>query len=406
MAALYLAADVMLVTALRDGMNLVAKEYVAARFDDDGVLVLSEFTGASDELRAALLINPHDIDGVKDAILRAVEMPRAERRKRMRVAAQAGARERRRALVASRSCDAARGAPRGRGWYDGSDPLGELEWTVERGRRARRDHADCLPARWSERCASSPACGGCSSRSTSTAPSRPRSTHPEQARALPEARDAVLRLLALPHTRVALVSGRSLRSLDRRSPTCPTPRCSSARTASRSGSTTPTTGSASTPPSSSRSRCCTRCSARSPTSIDQVWLEAKPAGFALHTRLATEHDSRVAHLVALSEAQAEIDDLTVRAGQERARVLGALDDQGRGGRAPAPLHRRRMPCSTPATTSPTRTPSRRCSADDVGRQERRPGATEAPTSGSPGPTRSRSCSRPLATFREGDVHEQ
>ena len=84
MAALYLAADVMLVTALRDGMNLVAKEYVAARYDEDGVLVLSEFTGASDELKAALLINPHDIDGVKDAIVRGVTMPRPERRKRMR----------------------------------------------------------------------------------------------------------------------------------------------------------------------------------------------------------------------------------------------------------------------------------------------------------------------------------
>ncbi len=84
MAALYLAADVMLVTALRDGMNLVAKEYVAARKDEDGVLVLSEFAGASDELKSALLINPHDIDGVKDAILTAIAMPRPERRKRMR----------------------------------------------------------------------------------------------------------------------------------------------------------------------------------------------------------------------------------------------------------------------------------------------------------------------------------
>lgn len=84
MAALYLAADVMLVTALRDGMNLVAKEYVAARSDEDGVLVLSEFAGASDELRSALLINPHDIDGLKDSILRAIAMPRAERRRRMK----------------------------------------------------------------------------------------------------------------------------------------------------------------------------------------------------------------------------------------------------------------------------------------------------------------------------------
>ncbi|MBI5161671.1 MAG: alpha,alpha-trehalose-phosphate synthase (UDP-forming) [Micrococcales bacterium] len=84
MAALFLAADVMLVTALRDGMNLVAKEYVAARFDEDGVLVLSEFAGASDELKTALLINPHDIGGLKQAIVQAVRMPRNERRRRMR----------------------------------------------------------------------------------------------------------------------------------------------------------------------------------------------------------------------------------------------------------------------------------------------------------------------------------
>ena len=84
MVALFLAADIMLVTALRDGMNLVAKEYVAARADDDGVLVLSEFAGAADELKQALLVNPHDIEGLKRAILSAVHMSRAERRTRMR----------------------------------------------------------------------------------------------------------------------------------------------------------------------------------------------------------------------------------------------------------------------------------------------------------------------------------
>jgi trehalose 6-phosphate synthase/phosphatase len=84
MAALYLAADVMLVTALRDGMNLVAKEYVASRFDDDGVLLLSEFTGASDELRQAILVNPHDIEGLKDAMVEATQMPKRERARRMR----------------------------------------------------------------------------------------------------------------------------------------------------------------------------------------------------------------------------------------------------------------------------------------------------------------------------------
>jgi trehalose 6-phosphate synthase len=85
MAALYLAADVMLVTSLRDGMNLVAKEYVACRYDESGALVLSEFTGAADELSGAFLINPHDIDGVKDAIVRAATISPADARRRMRL---------------------------------------------------------------------------------------------------------------------------------------------------------------------------------------------------------------------------------------------------------------------------------------------------------------------------------
>ena len=71
MAALYRAADVMVVTPLRDGMNLVAKEYVACRYDDDGALVLSEFAGAADELRQAWLVNPYDINGMKAALLEA-----------------------------------------------------------------------------------------------------------------------------------------------------------------------------------------------------------------------------------------------------------------------------------------------------------------------------------------------
>ncbi|MCD2194543.1 trehalose-6-phosphate synthase [Actinomycetospora endophytica] len=68
LAPLYLAADVMLVTPLRDGMNLVAKEYVATRPDDSGALVLSEFTGAAEELTEAWTVNPHDVDGVSAAI--------------------------------------------------------------------------------------------------------------------------------------------------------------------------------------------------------------------------------------------------------------------------------------------------------------------------------------------------
>ena len=71
LAALYRAADVMAVTPLRDGMNLVAKEYVAARTDLGGALVLSEFAGAARELRQAFLCNPHDLDSIKDALYRA-----------------------------------------------------------------------------------------------------------------------------------------------------------------------------------------------------------------------------------------------------------------------------------------------------------------------------------------------
>ena len=73
MAALYRAADVMVVTPLRDGMNLVAKEYVACRQADDGALVLSEFAGAAQELRQAYLVNPHDIDGLKDRLVEAMK---------------------------------------------------------------------------------------------------------------------------------------------------------------------------------------------------------------------------------------------------------------------------------------------------------------------------------------------
>ncbi len=82
--AFFVAADVMLVTPLRDGMNLVAKEYVACRSDLGGALVLSEFTGAASELAQAYLVNPHDTEGVKDAIEAALNQSDEEGRRRMR----------------------------------------------------------------------------------------------------------------------------------------------------------------------------------------------------------------------------------------------------------------------------------------------------------------------------------
>ena len=85
LAALYCAADVMMVTPLRDGMNLVAKEYVAARIDQGGALVLSEFAGSANELRHAFLCNPHDPDAVKEALMRAVSVGTVEGRRRMQI---------------------------------------------------------------------------------------------------------------------------------------------------------------------------------------------------------------------------------------------------------------------------------------------------------------------------------
>jgi len=82
--AMYRLADVMLVTPLADGMNLVAKEYVASRTDDAGALVLSEFAGAAAELKGALLVNPHDVNGMAGTFERALAMTPGEQRRRMR----------------------------------------------------------------------------------------------------------------------------------------------------------------------------------------------------------------------------------------------------------------------------------------------------------------------------------
>ncbi len=84
MAALFRAADVCVVTPLADGMNLVAKEYVVSRFDNDGALVLSEFAGAAGELRQAYMVNPHDMNGMKTAILDALKARPQELAKRMK----------------------------------------------------------------------------------------------------------------------------------------------------------------------------------------------------------------------------------------------------------------------------------------------------------------------------------
>jgi trehalose 6-phosphate synthase len=83
LAAVYRAADLCIVSSLQDGMNLVAKEFVACQLDEHGVLLLSRFTGSAEEIEGAVLINPFNVDGFVAAIRTALEMPLDERKKRM-----------------------------------------------------------------------------------------------------------------------------------------------------------------------------------------------------------------------------------------------------------------------------------------------------------------------------------
>ena len=127
MAALYVAADVMLVTPLRDGMNLVAKEYVSCRNDLGGALVLSEFAGAWHELHQAFICNPHDIEGLKQTIMSAINAPAEQRRRRMKAMRKRVA-DHDVQRWASRYLDALATAP--------SRPQGPARATDEKGRSA------------------------------------------------------------------------------------------------------------------------------------------------------------------------------------------------------------------------------------------------------------------------------
>jgi trehalose 6-phosphate phosphatase len=225
---------------------------------------------------------------------------------------------------------------------------------------------------------------------------------PEAARAIPEARDAVLRLLALPNTRVALISGRSLRSLIE---------------VADLPDTTLLVGShgieirlddpyervSLDTAELEQVEVLQEVLGEVADSIDQVWLEVKPAGFALHTRLATEHDSRVAHLVALSEAQAEIDNLTVRQGKNVVEFSVRSTTKGE-----ALEHLRRYTAASSVFYAGDDVTDEDAFAalmpDDLGVKSG-PGATEAAFRVA-GPDEIALVLSTLATFREGDVHEQ
>lgn len=200
--ALYLAADVLLVTPLRDGMNLVAKEYVACRSDERGALVLSEFAGAADELSDALLVNPHDIEGLKAAIMRAMHMPEREQRRRMR-AMRAAVEANDVSHWAAGYLGAVQAAAEAKqAEHSGSDATGPVQAVstfVPRGvEEALR------------RLAASPSLIVATDFDGTLAPIVPR---PEDARILPRAQHALDALAESPGVRIALLSGRSLESL-------------------------------------------------------------------------------------------------------------------------------------------------------------------------------------------------
>ncbi|WP_166866120.1 trehalose-phosphatase [Salinibacterium sp. ZJ70] len=142
----------------------------------------------------------------------------------------------------------------------------------------------------------------------------PEVDRPEHARALPEARRAVLRLLEMPRTRVALVSGRALASLIDVAD-LPDEALLVGSHGIELRLDDPRARISLDTAELELVDVLQEVLSQVADSIDDVWLETKPAGFALHTRLATEADSRLAHLVALREAQAEIDDLTIRTGK-------------------------------------------------------------------------------------------
>ncbi|MDJ0349098.1 bifunctional alpha,alpha-trehalose-phosphate synthase (UDP-forming)/trehalose-phosphatase [Cryobacterium sp. PH29-G1] len=286
MVAMYLAADVMLVTALRDGMNLVAKEYVAVRFDQDGVLVLSEFAGAADELKQAILINPHDIDGTKDAIVRAVEMPKRERTRRMRSLRRKVAEN----DVAAWSASFLRALTGG-----AAVPAGipdDLELALQSIAGAENllialDFDGTLA---------------------------PHVDRPEDARAIAGTREAVQALLDLPGVRVAFVSGRALVSLQH----VAQPQSSVLLTGSHGIEVqldTPEIELNLVATELDQLDTLARVLESISGSIAGTTIERKPAGLALHTRLATTKDGQRAEREAREQLGAQLPGLTVRDGK-------------------------------------------------------------------------------------------
>ena len=299
MVALYLAADVMLVTALRDGMNLVAKEYVACRFDDEGVLLLSEFTGASDELRQAVLVNPHDIEGLKDAMVEAVRMPKRERTRRMR-ALRKRVRDNDVANWSARFLETLTGAGIIRPGV--SDPLRAALARIAESERllVALDFDGTLA---------------------------PLVDRPEDARATVRARSAIERLAASGDTRVAIVSGRALDSLGQ----VASPPDGTLLSGSHGVELQLDAGVATIDLRDAELAKLDRLSAivgEVAAGAEGAWIERKPAGLALHTRRLNSSAGTALQHAARERVDAELIGITVRTGKAVLEFAVRSSDKG------------------------------------------------------------------------------
>lgn len=299
MVALYLAADVMLVTALRDGMNLVAKEYVACRFDDDGVLLLSEFTGASDELRQAVLVNPHDIEGLKDAMVEAVRMPKRERTRRMRALRKR-----------VRDNDVANWSARFLETLTGAGIIRPGVPDLLRGAVARIAETERLLVALDF-----------------DGTLAPLVDRPEDARATARARAAIERLATSDDTRVAIVSGRALDSLHQ----VASPPDHTLLSGSHGVELQLDAGVATIDLRDAELAKLERLS----TIVEEVaagtegaWIERKPAGLALHTRRLNSSAGTALQHAARERVDAELIGITVRTGKAVLEFAVRSSDKG------------------------------------------------------------------------------
>jgi trehalose 6-phosphate phosphatase len=225
---------------------------------------------------------------------------------------------------------------------------------------------------------------------------------PEYARALPEAREAVLALLGMRNTRVALISGRALASLEQVAD-LPDNVLLAGSHGVEIRLDDPAFRVSLDTAEIEQVEVLHEVLGDVADSIDRVWLETKPAGFALHTRLATDESSRVAHLVALSEAQAEIQNLTVRRGKDVLEFSVRSTTKGE-----ALEHLRRYTAADAVFYAGDDVTDEDAFAallpHDVGVKSG-PGATGAEFRVA-GPEEIALTLTTLATFRDGDVHEQ